>query len=440
MAKKTKKECSPEERLAAARVPKEEWPYELPEGWEWVTGHAIFESMESQKPEGEIFRYIDIDSIDNRNQRVVEPKVLRVDEAPSRARRKVHSGDTVFSMVRPYLKNIAYIDETLNDCIASTGFFVCKPSGFVNSKFLYWMMVSPYVVDGLNRYMKGDNSPSIRKDDVENYKYPLPPLKTQQRIVDHIESLFAKLDQAKEKAQHALATSETRKAAILHQAFTGQLTKKWREEHGVSIESWKNVTTKEICKDIKVGIVIKPSQYYTDPAEGIPAFRSANVRESHIEDDNWVYLNKEGQENNQRCIVRTGDVLIVRSGNPGVACVVTEEYDGYGAIDILIAVPNQQIVMSDYLCLYTNSPLAKEQIAQGKRGMALAHFNVGGYSKINMNLPPLLEQQEIVHILDTLMANEQRIQQAVETILQQIDDTKKSILAKAFRGEWEDVS
>ena len=287
------------------------------------------------------------------------------------------------------------------------------------------------------KFTNATTVPAIRKSDLEEIPFPLPSLETQQRIVDHIESLFAKLDQAKEKAQQALATSETRKAAILHQAFTGQLTKKWREEHGVSIESWKNVTTKEICKDIKVGIVIKPSQYYTDPAEGIPAFRSANVRESHIEDDNWVYLNKEGQENNQRCIVRTGDVLIVRSGNPGVACVVTEEYDGYGAIDILIAVPNQQIVMSDYLCLYTNSPLAKEQIAQGKRGMALAHFNVGGYSKINMNLPPLLEQQEIVHILDTLMANEQRIQQAVETILQQIDDTKKSILAKAFRGEWQ---
>jgi len=68
--------------------------------------------------------------------------------------------------------------------------------------------------------------------------FPLPPLAEQQRIVDCIESLFEKLDQAKGLIQEALDSFESRKAAILHKAFTGELTKKWREENGVGMDSW----------------------------------------------------------------------------------------------------------------------------------------------------------------------------------------------------------
>lgn len=435
MAKKAKKELSPEERLADARVPKEEWPYELPEGWEWVTGHAIFESMESQKPEGEIFRYIDIDSIDNRNQRVVEPKVLRVDEAPSRARRKVHSGDTVFSMVRPYLKNIAYIDETLNDCIASTGFFVCKPSGFVNSKFLYWMMVSPYVVDGLNRYMKGDNSPSIRKDDVENYKYPLPPLKTQQRIVDHIESLFAKLDQAKEKAQQALATSESRKAAILHQAFTGQLTKKWREENGVTMESWEYLKIGEFAK-VKGGKRLPKGHCLTTEKTAHPYLRIADFGENTIDCSDLQYIDDETFAEISKYTISANDVYLSIVGSIGKAGTIPMELDGANLTENAAKISTNR-TLPKFLALFLSSSQAQEDIQRRIRSATLGKLSLLNIKDMQVSLPSLSEQQEIVHILDALMANERRIQQAVETILQEIDDTKKTILAKAFRGEWQ---
>lgn len=79
----------------------------------------------------------------------------------------------------------------------------------------------------------------------EKYAIPVPPLPEQQRIVDRIESLFSKLDEAKQKAQDALDSFETRKAAILHKAFTGELTAQWRKEHDVGMESWaKNVLMK----------------------------------------------------------------------------------------------------------------------------------------------------------------------------------------------------
>ena len=114
MARGKKKETlTPEERLQAALVPENEQPYKVPENWCWMRGRAFLKPMETKRPEGEVFRYIDIDSIDNKRQQVTEPKNLQVKDAPSRASRKLRTGDTVFSMVRPYLMNIAYIDETI---------------------------------------------------------------------------------------------------------------------------------------------------------------------------------------------------------------------------------------------------------------------------------------------------------------------------------------
>ena len=201
------------------------------------------------------------------------------------------------------------------------------------------------------------------------------------------------------------------------------------------MESWHLRTIGEVCENVKVGIVIKPSQYYVPQNEGTPAFRSANVRECRIDDFDWVYLNEKGMKDNSRSIVHTGDVLVVRSGNPGTACVVPERFDGYNAIDILIAVPNKKIIISDYLCYYTNSPLGKKTVEIGKRGIALTHFNVKGFSQMPINIPTIPEQVVIVRTFGDLFAQEQQSKEAAEAVLDQIDLMKKSILARAFRGE-----
>ena len=164
----------------------------LPQNWCWAKGKFIFSQMKSARPTGETFQYIDIDSIDNAQQIIKEAKVIKSSNAPSRASRYTQKGDVVFSMVRPYLRNIAKV--CFNDCIASTGFYVCSPLDMLHPEFCYYLMISDYVVNGLNQFMKGDNSPSINKGDIDNWLYPLPPLAEQQRIVARIEELFSTLD------------------------------------------------------------------------------------------------------------------------------------------------------------------------------------------------------------------------------------------------------
>ena len=148
--------------------------------------------MESIKPHDD-FTYIDVDAVNNKMNIIAKPKRMLIGNAPSRATRKLHTNDILFSMVRPYLKNIALVAREYEDAIASTGFYVITPSIGYYPKFLFLLMLSNYVVDGLNSYMKGDNSPSINNCHIENYLYPLPPLAEQQRIVAQIEKLFEQL-------------------------------------------------------------------------------------------------------------------------------------------------------------------------------------------------------------------------------------------------------
>lgn len=154
---------------------------------------------ESTKPHNDEFLYIDIDSIDNKRQIINKIKSIKTANAPSRASRYTQKGDVVFSMVRPYLRNIAKV--SVDGCIASTGFYVCSPIEDLNSEYCYYLMISDYVVTGLNQFMKGDNSPSINKSHIDEWLFPLPPFPEQQRIVQKIEKLFSLLDHIKKSLE-----------------------------------------------------------------------------------------------------------------------------------------------------------------------------------------------------------------------------------------------
>ena len=438
MARGKKKETlTPEERLQAALVPESEQPYKVPENWCWTALKHISSHISdgSHNPPKDSGKGIPLLSATN-----IRDHLIDIDSAVrwitedqwtiENQRTKIETNDVLLTIVASIGRTAVVKNEqfALQRSVA-----VIKPK--INSEFLSYYFESPYIQQFMLDNAKGTAQKGFYLNSLVELFCCVPPLAEQQRIVDRIESLFAKLDEAKQNVQDALDNFETRKAAILHRAFTGELTAQWRKEHGVGMESWENSTVGQVCHDVKVGIVIKPSQYYTDEEKGTPAFRSANVRENRIDDFDWVYLNHTGMENNSRSIVHTGDVLVVRSGNPGTACVVSEKFDGYNAIDILIAVPDHRKISSEFLCAYTNSPFGKKLIFENKRGMALAHFNVKGYSGLPIRVPQLNEQAKIICILDDLLAKEQQAKEAAEGVLEQIDLIKKAILARAFRGE-----
>lgn len=214
------------------------------ESWEEKELGMLLNPMKSKKPEGDFFSYIDIDAIDNKNQIVSSPKIIKSSEAPSRASREISSGDVLFSMVRPYLRNIAYITDEISNCIASTGFYVCKCTKLLNSKFLYFYLCSESTINYLMCFMKGDNSPSIRKGDIEKLKLNLPTINEQIEIVKILDDIFEK-EQSAYELYDLIEKIDLMKKAILARAFRGELgTNDSLEESAISLLA-------EIIDDLK---------------------------------------------------------------------------------------------------------------------------------------------------------------------------------------------
>lgn len=312
-----------------------------------------------------------------------------------------------------HTKNVKYINFPF--CAGADGIKILKAKDDVVPKYLYYGTI-------FLTYCIEDKGYARHYQHIEKYDLLVPPLPEQERIVAKIEELFSQLD-----AAVAELKSVKEKLAIYRQAVMQNVIVQYTQDV-------PNVFIKDVCNEIKVGIVIKPSQYYTTPESGIKAFRSANVREFYIDDKDWVFLSKDGHLKNKRSEVHIGDILIVRSGYPGTACVVTEKFDGSNAIDVLIAVPNREKITPEYLCAYTNSPLGKKLVADKKRGVAQAHLNVGGYSKISIPIPEILVQNIIVEEIHQKVSICNNIEQTVDTALQRATALRQSILKQAFEG------
>lgn len=272
-------------------------------------------------------------------------------------------------------------------------------------------------------FVSGTTRLKLTQSAMKQIPIPAPPLPDQERIVSRIEELFSQLDASVAELKTVKERLKVYRQAVLKEAFD-------------SVQDTCEVTTiQSVCEDIKVGIVIKPTQYYVDSG-GVRAFRNANVRRGFIEDNDWAMISKGGHEKNKRSEVHTGDVLIARSGvNLGMASAVPEKFNGYNAIDVVIAVPKHECVLSQYLAYYTNSPYGMNSVKANQRGVAQGHLNVTVYGKLSIILPPLRMQTQVVSKIEEQLSICDGIERTVDTALQQAEALRQSILKKAFMGE-----
>lgn len=484
-----KKKLTLEEKMEEAIVT--DVPYEVPGNWVCSKLGSLLKNMTTKKPDdrNEFFKYIDIDAIDNKNQRIAEPKVVNVKEAPSRASREVMEGDVLFSTVRPYLKNIAIVTNEYKDCIASTGFYICRSKGALINKYLYYLLCSEGSINYFTSMMKGDNSPSIRKEEFECLNVLLPPLKEQERIVDRIESLFEKLDKAKGLIEEAREGFEKRKKIILRDAFVGKLTRNYRSKNDFKsnvnnlikdirneLEQWyqeKCITAKlegnkkprklnfdiqksefeYLFKDIPLtwrvsyfqeiiapvdnslkagpfGSSLKKSMYVK---KGYKIYGQEQVISGNINYGDY-YINEEKFNELRSCEVREGDLLISLVGTIGKTLIIPKEYEKGIINPRLLKISINKKISVEYIKMYFESPIAKYIMSEKSHGGTMEILNLDIIKKLPIPIPPIEEQKEIVRILDKLLQDESKFEQL--TVLEdQIELIKKSTLAKAFRGE-----
>ena len=302
---------------------------------------------------------------------------------------------------------------------ASTNQAVCGifQNENVSLKYLYYYLL--FQRPNLIKQGVGGAQPNISQTILKKLEISYPDsIPEQEHIVSRIEEFFSELDKAVDTLKTTKEQLEVYRKAVLKEIFDSVST--------------TSVHIKDVCLDIKVGIVIKPTQYYVSE-NGVPAFRNANVRRGYINDTDWVMISKEGHQQNCRSEVHTNDVLISRSGaNLGMASVVPARYNGYNAIDVVIAVPDISKVIPEFLAQYTNSPMGRAIVKKNERGAAQGHLNVSAYANLPIGVPDLQEQEKLVKQISDRLSVCDSIEKTVDAALAQADAMRQSILKQAF--------
>ncbi len=152
------------------------------------------------------FWYVDITSIDRQSKTIVEPKLLKIEDAPSRARKLISSNDILVSTVRPNLNAVAKVPEHLDNQIASTGFCVLRPDKQnLTSEYLFAIVQSKYFIDYLVQNETGANYPAVSDGIVLDTPIPVPPFPLQEefaRVAARVEGLRARQAEAERQAEH----------------------------------------------------------------------------------------------------------------------------------------------------------------------------------------------------------------------------------------------
>lgn len=418
-----------EERLQQALVPAEEQPYEVPENWVWVRLGAIAEIVTGGTPSKKHPEYY------GGNFPFYKPSDL--DQG-----RLTYDASEYLSEEGKNVSRIIPKNSTAVCCIGSIGkcgYLMCEGTTNqqinsaipkINSLCLYYYLCTENFVQDLLSMASATTIAIVNKSKMESCAFPLPPLSEQQRIVERIEELLAKLDEAKERLQEVADSFAVRKAAILHNAFTGELTKQWRRENGVSDESWEESNFGKFTV----------SQYgYTEKAHwekvGPKFLRITDIQDNKVDWDEvpWCPIDEAGMK---QYAVQIGDIMIARTGaTTGKSYLICDDVEAVFASFLIRLKVVDKNLDYNYLYGYMQSEDYWRQITDFSSGIAQPGVSANKLKQIKFKCPSLPEQHEIVRLIDDLLARERAAQQAEEQALASIDLMKKSILARAFRGE-----
>ena len=431
--RKKQPELTAEEKLQQALVPEAEQPYKVPDNWCWMRlGHLLLEIKNGttikQDKSGFGYFVTRIESLQNqtidfnRLGNIVEESKIKDsdwykinDIALSHINSKEHVGKT------------ALITEDMLPLVHGMNLLRLRFKIMSIAKFFqYFSRSFQYKEEIISRINMAVNQVSINQKQLGEMPIPLPPLAEQQRIVERIENLFAKLDEAKEKLQNTLETFETRKAAILHKAFTGELIGK---------KSDKITTLESIVETIKIG-PFGSSLHKEDYIEaGVPVINPKHIVNQRVVADNKVSISIKKAEELFSYKLQENDIILGRRGEMGRSAPINKSEEGWicGTGSLIIR------LKKGYNALFYSQIIASQTVVQyldsNSVGSTLKNLNEKIVRKIPIPDYTLDEQTEIVRIIDNLLAKEQQAQQLAQNALSKIDLIKKSILARAFRGQ-----
>lgn len=410
MAKKQEKTL--EQRLEEALVLYEKTPYKLPTNWCWTRLGTVCKLSSGEKSDKERLFYLDAKTLRTKNYERTKNNGVIVGEGQKVILVDGENSGEVFDVSK-----CGYMGST---------FRILNINKALNEIYVQYFILSHQ--DELRNNKIGSAIPHLNKELFFNLLFPLAPLEEQRRIVKAIAKQFAKLDEARELIQRCLNSFALRKSTILYKAFTGKLTEKWRKDRNLSFDSWSNTTLSKVAKWGSGGTPSRKNNEYF--MGDIPWIKTGELNNGYIYDSEEK-ITDEAIKHSSAKIFPCGTILIAMYGATIGQCAIL----GVSATTnqaCACAIANENI-NNKFLFYFLISQKSKF-ISLGKGG---AQPNIS--QKVIKELPILVpsikaEQNEIVRILDSIFEKEDKSKELLD-MLDKIDEMKKSILARAFRGE-----
>jgi len=406
---------------------------DLPESWTTAPLSAISTDVPQRVPgETEKFTYIDIGSVDRDTKAITTPQVLLGKDAPSRARKQVAKGDTLVSMTRPNLNAVALVPPSLDGQIASTGFDVLRPLEGVDPRWLAYLVRTEQFVSAMSELVQGALYPAVRTKDVRAYVAPVAPPAEQTRIADHLDALLTRINACNSRLDSIPSLLKRFRLAALNAAVSGDLTSDWRALN--EVQPWTQTTIGEMTLSSYYGPRFGKDEY-TQSAAGIPTIRTTDmdrVGRIHVSAETpRVVVPKDKIEQFR---VKPGDLLVTRTGSIGVMAVFDGNY---------LAIPSAYLIRfrfnnslrTRFAYYRLASPKGQAELGLSVTAVTQPNVNAEAIKRIQLELPTVEEQDEIIQRVERLYSFADRIESIYRTVAAQARRLTPLTLARAFRGE-----
>lgn len=385
------------------------------------------------------FRYVDIGSIDNSTLTIASTKTLAVADAPLRARQVIRAGDTVFSTVRTYLRNIGFVTPELDGQIASTGFAVLRPTSAVSGRFLYYYVQSPGFIRDMSAEQRGVSYPAVTSAQVRAMPIPVPPVAEQERIVATIEESFSSIDAALVSLVRAERRLQHMTATVLQAAITGQVegSATIRDADGRPLlpRTWGWASVRDVA-DVQGGIIKNPKR--RPRRDTAPFLRVANVGRATLNLDE-VHRVEIAPGELDRYGLRYGDLLVVEGNGSadqiGRSAMWRDEVPGCVHQNRLIRVRPGPNLVPEYLALYWNAPWPARQIAALASSTSGLHtLSTRKIAAVPLAVPPVDDQRRIVLRVEEEMNRIGRLRSEITIAQRRALTLRSAVLTTAFAG------
>ena len=454
-------------------------------------GELAGELVDQSGPSGE-FVYIDISSVDREKKTISGSKSLTLEQAPSRAKQVLKTGDVLVSMTRPNLNAVALVTEHLDGAIGSTGFHVLR-SCWLKPAYLFALVQTHDFIDAMTEVVQGALYPAVRPRDISSYSFSFETPAHQTRIVAKLEELLSDLDAGVAELKAAQKKLAQYRQSLLKAAVEGTLTAEWRTkntptESGVQLlqrilterrvrweakqlakfeeqgknppkdwqkkypepvqpdttdlpklpEGWVWASGEQLCDFITKGTT-PPKDLNTGKSHVIPFLRVTNLTDKgHLDLSDKVYVSEETHKGFlSRSVVYPNDVLMNIVGPPlGQVSVVPNTFPEWNinqAIAIFRAVNG---VMPEFVCAHLLSPIAQQWLKdRSKTTAGQTNLTLEVCRALPFPLPPQNEQQSLVLQLEEALGAIQSQTEAIQAGLKKSTAQRQNILRAAFSGQ-----